>query len=204
MKKFKGKFISAQRNQAGDLIVFFHLDGRIQLDNLSVRERAWRKGMLKYETKLEVLEQTIQRGQGNSGLAFELKALRDEIIHKRSRWEQYQQVIMAFSAGIAIDKFWEGKYRKPKGQDQKNRMNPPPIPAQSIQIRNFSDKCIEYGLRKGEKIPIQTLYQIMFDAKIIDITLAQFDTKSKEYRKGREYASRLGYSQKGSTRHPNK
>src|ERR1051326_446261 len=69
---------------------------------------------------------------------------------------------------------------------------------QDTDILKFDTKCKDLGLQRKKTIPREILYDIMKDIGNFSGTLKEFTTKCAAYTKGREYASRLRYSNKRS------
>lgn len=65
-------------------------------------------------------------------------------------------------------------------------------------LLKFKRQCEELGLEKRKTIPPETLYEIMCTIGGFSGSIEEFTTKCAGYVKGREYASRLGYTRKGS------
>jgi len=70
---------------------------------------------------------------------------------------------------------------------------------QDPEILKFKRICEELELPLKKTIPRETLFEIMCEIGQFSGTLDQFTTKCPAYSKGREYASRLKYSRKGSS-----
>lgn len=72
---------------------------------------------------------------------------------------------------------------------------------QDPEILMFMTECENLGLQKKKTIPRETLYEIMYSIGGFSGSIDEFTTKCSAYAKGREYASRLKYSRKGSSLH---
>lgn len=68
-------------------------------------------------------------------------------------------------------------------------------------LERFMRKCKELKLPKKKTIPRETLFEMMSDLKLCKGQLDDFIPGSKACLKAREYASRAGYSRKGSAIH---
>lgn len=66
------------------------------------------------------------------------------------------------------------------------------------KLLRFKKECEAFQLPKGATIPRETLFEIMVKIGLFAAPLDEFTTKCNAYIKAREYASRLGYSKKGS------
>jgi hypothetical protein len=107
-------------------------------------------------------------------------------------WRLFDQLAEAHRAGVANSGIEYLAYLDGHKLDKKDRR-----PA----IAKFKKLCDELGLVQNETIPRDTLCHMMTTLGLYDGSAAEFTPDSKGYRLGRELASRLGYSQKGSTRY---
>lgn len=73
---------------------------------------------------------------------------------------------------------------------------------QDTGLLKFKSQCEDLHLQKRKTIPRQILYEIMCTIEEFTGTIDEFTSNCGAYVKGREYASRLGYSRKGSARNP--
>lgn len=91
-----------------------------------------------------------------------------------------------------------GKRVKKKKNSRGQVAKSPSIVDQDTALLKFMRLCENFGLQKRKTIPRETLYKIMCAIGDFRGSINEFTTKSVAYVKGREYASRLGYSRKGS------
>jgi hypothetical protein len=73
-----------------------------------------------------------------------------------------------------------------------------PETVQDSALLRFKDECERRKLQKNKTIPRNMLREIMSSIGEFSGTKDEFTTQCAAYKKGREYASRLRYSQKGS------
>ncbi len=119
--------------------------------------------------------------------------LENEITTCEAEIEKYSRLANYFDQ--KVERFKAGLFVRPV-QDESSRQQV--LEEDDTDLLQFRSRCESEKLAKGKTIPRERLHSIMLALGLFNGSLGEFTPESKAYKKGREYASRLGYARRGS------
>ncbi len=200
------------RQEDGDIIFSIKFpDG--DLRSVSHREiRAMVESCRIYETRLNLARLKLS-GLGDVSLRAEAQA-RDRVANSIERREELYQEIALCTAELKkvqrIEWLFDqlGEHFKAGLISKGAEFSWPLLTARGLAsqkdpgLERFRKECDNLHLEKKRTIPREVLFRIMQKIDEFGGSIEDFKSETRAYRKGREYASRLGYSRRGSTRFP--